>query len=74
MTKVFKANGYPKSLVSSVLQKPHRQHPRDRAADDKELKLLLPYVKGVSERIEQRCKKTSESEQRSSPNTPSETA
>ena len=59
LTQVFQANGYPKSFVYSVLYK-SRGEPTPSETTDEEEKpkiLYLPYVKGVSERIERECKK-----------------
>ena len=58
LTKVFQANGYPKSLVHGTLYKP-REKPTPNATTSEEEKpklLYLPYVKGVSERIVQEAK------------------
>ena len=50
---VFKANGYPKSLVNGVFQRPHAQPTQNNQTGDKESKLVfLPYIKVVSEGIE----------------------
>lgn len=51
---MFQANGYPKLFVHGALYKPREEEISDKATDEEEKPklLFLPYVKGVSERIE----------------------
>ena len=62
LSKVFHSNGYPKPLVKRVLSKtpPSRskdEDENDRSTTDTERPkvLCLPYVQGMSERIERGC-------------------
>ena len=55
---VFESNNYPPSLVSKHLHQRERKLANNIDADDIEKQHLLvtPYVKGLSENIERRCK------------------
>ena len=59
LSKVFKQNGYPKNLVHRILHRPPPNQSRpdttDEDDEEKPKRLFLPYVKGVSERIEKVC-------------------
>ena len=60
LDKVFKQNGYPANIVHRALYRPpnpSRSEPADNDSEEsRTMKMLfLPYVKGVSERIEKAC-------------------
>ena len=61
LTDVFHSNGYPRPLVKCVLSKTPPARSADGDNDSMEgIKFLcLPYVKGISEKIEQGCQKLS---------------
>ena len=54
----FVKNGYPKRLVSRVLSAPPRQptEAEDTSAS-KPASLFLPYIQGLSEKIQTACRK-----------------
>ena len=57
LARVFKANGFPEKLVRKSLSKPRRQQIRGQPPEEEEpLKMLhIPYVWGLSEKIEMSC-------------------
>ena len=55
LKKVFKQNGYPNGVIQRALHRPNRLEPRAEENTESK-KLFLPYVKGVSERIEKVCR------------------
>ena len=57
LQEVFEDNVYPTAVVKKVLQRRKLARPTD-TEDKQEMKTLcLPYVQGLSERIERACKK-----------------
>ena len=61
LTRVFESNGYPSVFVRRVLDEPPTWNngSADKIEEEEESKpkvLYLPYVRGVSERIERRCR------------------
>ena len=66
LKKVFTANGYPKLLTRRTLNKPLKEKtqpqqspddegPEAEQEEEKKNMLLLPYIKGVSEKIDRIC-------------------
>ena len=59
LEKVFKWNGYPKKVIQRALHRPPKlNHPEPVDEDEGKTdtkKIFLPYMKGVSERIERVC-------------------
>ena len=61
LEKVFRQNGYPKKMIQRALNRtPKPSHSEtideDQEDTDAKKKIFLPYVKGVSERIEKVCR------------------
>ena len=59
LKQVFQANGYPAQMVNRTLRnRPHAPHSSTRTEEQTTPKFLhLPYVRGVSERIERKCRR-----------------
>ena len=55
LSSVFQANGYPHAVTAGVLNK-KRRCPPTSAEDDEQKMLVLPYVKGLSEKIRLVCR------------------
>ena len=57
LARVFKANGFPEKLVRKTLSKPRRQQIREQPLEEEEppKTLHIPYVRGLSEKIEKSC-------------------
>ncbi|MCG8625936.1 MAG: hypothetical protein MJE68_28560, partial [Proteobacteria bacterium] len=54
----FVKNGYPKRLVSRVLSAPPRQPTEAKdTSTSKPASLFLPYIQGLSEKIQTACRK-----------------
>ena len=51
-TRVFEANGFPGKLVRKTLTKPQRQQTCEPDEEEPPKTLQLPYVRGLSEKIE----------------------
>ena len=59
LKQVFQANGYPAQMVNRTLRnRPHAPHSSTQTAEQTTTPkfLHLPYVRGVSERIERKCR------------------
>ena len=54
-TRVFEANGFPGKLVRKTLTKPQRQQTCEPDEEEPPKTLHLPYVRGLSEKIEKTC-------------------
>ena len=60
LKQVFQANGYPAQMVNRTLRnRPHAPHSSTQTAEQTTTPkfLHLPYVRGVSERIERKCRR-----------------
>ncbi|MDA8031702.1 MAG: reverse transcriptase domain-containing protein, partial [Alphaproteobacteria bacterium] len=55
LSRVFQANGYPHAVTAGALNK-RRRRPPTRTEDETQKMLVLPYVKGLSERIRLVCR------------------
>ena len=57
LARVFQANGFPEKLVRKTLSKPQRQQIREQPPEEEEppKTLHIPYVRGLSEKIEKSC-------------------
>ena len=60
LRKVFQANGYPREVIEHSLnpRRTNRQQTNPPSSSTKKI-LLLPYIKGLSEEIQRRCKNLS---------------
>ena len=56
LSRVFQANGYPHAVTAGVLNKRRRAHPPTSVEDDEQRLLVLPYIKGLSEKIRLVCR------------------
>ena len=61
LKQIFQANGYPSDCIEPILNKRYGQHhvtsdQTGQVDDEREHVLCLPYVRGVSERIDRVCK------------------
>ena len=52
LSRVFQANGYPHAVTAGV----RRAHPLTSVEDDEQRLLVLPYIKGLSEKIRLVCR------------------
>ena len=55
LNNAFRMNGYPQHLITRNLRE--KKQTRKRRQEDKPPTLFLPYVKGISEKIEVTCTK-----------------
>ena len=55
LARVFEANGFPEKLVRKTLTKPQRQQTCEPDEEEPPKTLQLPYVRGLSEKIEKTC-------------------
>ena len=55
LARVFEAYGFPEKLVRKTLTKPQRQQTRETEEEEPLKTLHLPYVRGLSEKIEKTC-------------------
>ena len=55
LPRVFVANGFPEKLVRKTLTKPQRQQTCEPDEEEPPKTLQLPYVRGLSEKIEKAC-------------------
>ena len=55
LARVFEANGFPEKVVRKTLTKPQRQQTCEPDEEEPPKTLHLPYVRGLSEKIEKTC-------------------
>ena len=55
LARVFEANGFPEKLVRKTQVKPQRQQTCEPEEEEPLKTLHLPYVRGLSEKIEKTC-------------------
>ena len=55
LARVFEANGFPDKLVRKTQIKPQRQQTCEPEEEEPLKTLRLPYVRGLSEKIEKTC-------------------
>ena len=57
LQRVFKANGYPNAVVKRNLKpRPRPTSTTEPPTDETPPKLFLPYISGISERIDRICR------------------
>ena len=56
MKKFLKKNGFPKKIVQKTIMR-KRENKRDSGSIDEKTNLILPYIRGYSEKIERFCRK-----------------
>ena len=56
LSRVFQANGYLHAVTAGVLDKKQRAPPSTSTEDDEQKLLVLPYVKGLSEKVRLVCR------------------
>ena len=52
LARVFEANGFPEKLVKKTLTMPQRQQTHETEEEEPLKTLHLPYVRGLSKKIE----------------------
>ena len=56
LSRVFQANGYPHAVTAGVFDKKRRAPPSTSTEDNEQKLLVLPYVKGLSEKVRLVCR------------------